>query len=560
MDDLIYHDINYILQEDKGIKWYFYLSDNKKIMYTNNRQGDWSTLESINSQPIKDFSATIDSLGVIRIVAYTTTRQLLYFEMIDGKWNNQVIERIYSRFQDIPYFFILASSSGVHILYYINHSLSRSGETLIHYYLYEGKWHGGRLWKFMSDQMTSFQSFFLDDKDRLHILFTQRWRQRFHLYHCRYDSLAFSWIEPTAIHSSSARHNYELHVDSTGNLHILWSRPMESQYQIRYLSKLSRGDDKYWKESIIHESSHKIKTPLIVEDHDLHCFWKEDKALYKMSSKDLGLSWSAPELLRESLDYDAVLLNITSWNKGRPKPIKMWGQEFPHISLAGIDLDSAGLQKPISKVSPIQLSAEDEIEEKEYVNWVDTKESIRSMKRENKRMREAINNLFSQIDHLNSIIFSLQDQMQLNERSLFNINAQIKQLSFQVKQLQLRSRQTKSKIYGIEQYVEAEQQEEKLDQLNEKQSPPEEEVQNISDVQNLDEHATIEEVQSLNEGQEGSHEINQNYEEDETEKEAQDLEEDREGISEEEAENKDTHRISLGNTTILINPENPENL
>ena len=119
-------------------------------------------------------------------------------------------------------------------------------------------------------------------------------------------------------------------------------------------------------------------------------FWKEDKALYKMSSKDLGLSWSAPELLRESLDYDAVLLNITSWNKGRPKPIKMWGQEFPHISLAGIDLDSTGLQKPIAKVSPIQLSAEDEIEEKEYVNWVDTKESIRSMKRENKRMRRPL--------------------------------------------------------------------------------------------------------------------------------------------------------------------------
>ena len=58
-------------------------------------------------QTYKGYSVTLDSKGIIRLIAYTTTRQLVYYEFLEGKWNSQVVDRIYSRYQDIPYYFIL---------------------------------------------------------------------------------------------------------------------------------------------------------------------------------------------------------------------------------------------------------------------------------------------------------------------------------------------------------------------------------------------------------------------------------------------------------------------
>lgn len=585
MNDMINHKINYILQDQKGVKWYFYLSENKKIMYTTKAEEDWSTHEYINSQPIENFSVTIDNTGIIRILAYTTTRHLTYFEFTDGKWRSQVIERIYSRFQDIPYFTILSSSTGVHILYYIDHSLSRSGELLIHYFLHKGKWHGGRIWKFISDQLTKFQSLCIDNKDRLHMIFTQKWRQRYHLYHCVYDPAALSWIDPITIHSSSDNHDYELYVDSQLNLHILWAKQVEQHYEIKHLSKFAKDSSPEWKESVIHQSAHEIKVPLIMEEKDLYCFWKEGKSLYKMYSKDLGQTWSAPELLKESLYYDAVLHNLAFLDNQQPKTMKVWGQAFPDVKLAGINLRSISDHDNAS--SSVLSSSYERTEQKEYIDWINMKRAIESLKQDNKRMREAINNLFSQLDHINSIVYSLQDQMQINERSLFNINAQIKQLNFQIKQLHMRIRQASSKTYGIQQY-----QAQDIDEFEERKSTEQEihdkiqiktseekleekpkdkeEISKETDDQSYEEQNKDQahgeqnlDLDKYNSKEETQGELEDQKEEKAEEKiDSQTEENNIDNATEqyEKKEEKNTQRITLGNTVILINPENPEDL
>jgi len=575
VNDMINHRINYILQDQKGVKWYFYLSENKKIMYTTKAEEDWSTHEYINSQPIENFSVTMDNIGIIRILAYTTTRHLIYYEFTDGKWKSQTIERIYSRFQDIPYFSILSSSTGVHILYYIDHSLSRSGELLVHYYLYKGKWYGGKLWKFISDQMTKFQSLYIDNKDRLHMLFTQKWRQRFHLYHCVYDPAVLSWIDPITIHSSSDNHDYELHVDSQLNLHILWTKAAEQNYEIRHLSKFIKDSSMEWKESVIHQSSHEIKVPLMMEDKNLYCFWKEGKSLYRMYSKDFGQTWSAPELLKESLYYDAVLHNLVFLDNEEPKTMKAWGQGFPNIKLTGINLNS--ISDHDNTTSSILSPSYERTEQREYIDLINMKRAIESLKQDNKRMREAINNLFSQIDHLNSIIYSLQDQMQINERSLFNINAQIKQLNFQIKQLHIRIRQASSRTYSIQQYQE---QNIDIDEFQESKSTEQEIQRDKIQIENHEEksaekneisaqkkdqlheeqnQAQSHQEQDLESDKQDSKEETQVITEDQRQEKAEENQNDK-AIEQDEEEEENTQRITLGNTVIYINPENPEDL
>ncbi|MFY9175940.1 MAG: hypothetical protein WBI74_08620 [Caldicoprobacterales bacterium] len=577
MNDMIYHRESYILQDQKGVIWYFYLSENKKIMYTTKEKKDWSSHDYINSQPINNFCATIDNMGIIRILAYTTTRHLIFFELTEGKWKSQVIERIYSRFQDISYFSMLSSPTGIHILYYINHSLSRSGETLIHYYLHKGKWYGGKLWRFMSDQITTFKSLFIDNKNRLHLLFTQKLRQRFHLYQCIYDPAALSWIDPIAIHSSSDNNDYELFIDSQLNLHIIWARETEKVYEIRYLFKPSKDTSKRWKEKVIHESTHKIEVPLILEDNNLYCLWKEDKSLYKMYSRDFGQTWSAPELLKESLDYDAVLHNLVVLDKGEPKNMRLWGQSFPNLKTAGINIDSTIFNKNTDH-GILRSSSYESTQQKEYTDYINMKPAVESLKQDNKRLREAINNLFSQIDHLNSIIYSLQDQVQINERSLFNINAQIKQLNFQIKQLQIRTRQASARVYGIQNTNDQHKNTNKLKESSKNQELEAEDKRIQIDTPEENKSISVENKPLPHESQDLDIDQMNTKEEDQEKAEKSKVEEEKveevkeepfkentddeteKHIEENGGEEENTQRITLGNTVILINPQNPDDL
>ncbi|HZJ83579.1 MAG TPA: hypothetical protein VFD57_07200 [Clostridia bacterium] len=442
-------NMNYVLQDQEDIRWYFTLSEDNKIRYTKRQGGQWSDYEYIDSPPIESYSATIDNKGIIRILAYTTVRQLIYYERINERWNARTLERIYSRFQNISYFSIQCSDLGTHILCYIDNSLNKSAELLIHYYLYEGKWYGGRLWRFMSDQKTMPQALSIDTANRLHLLYTQNFRQRIHLYYCIYDPIALSWEEPTNIHSSASLGQYQLHVDEFQNAHIVWTEIIDGQYQIKYLSKSITNSTEDWKEVVLYRSENKIQSPVILDNDYLQCFWKEDLSIYKMISTDSGVTWSAPEFIPDSSQYDTALLNYTLLENNVPKTWSLWGQEYPDLRLLGFDWN-AGDRLITSRNKKFNIIGSPD--------HIEIQQGISSLKRENAGLKDDIRNLFSEIQQLQPIVYNLQDQMQINEKALFNINARIKQLNFQVNQPKRSPRQANYNVIPSTSYQEEKKQ------------------------------------------------------------------------------------------------------
>jgi len=570
MNGLTKFESAYYLMDQEGTLWFFYLSENQKIGYAINIQGEWSAHKYIDSQPIKDYSVALDSKGIIRLVAYTATRQLVYYEFLEGKWNSQVIERIYSRYQDIPYFFIRSSALGVHILYYLNHSLSRSGETMVHYYLQGGKWNGGRVWKFVSDQMTVIHNSCVDHNNNLQLLFTQRWRNKDHLYHCVYDHASLSWMEPVHIHSTLSSHSYRLFAGSSGDLHILWSTETEGKYRIHHLLRPESVQDipNTWQKSMIHETTHRIETPVMAEDADrLYCFWKEDRLIYEKSSSDLGKTWSSPQPVRESMDYDATLLNYIYLNNGVPNSLSLWGQGYPTIKLAGTkdEIYSGKAQTQDAPKARLYPWSTDQ-QQRDSLALADMEKGMASLRRRNTSLGESIKELSAQVDRLNSLVYTLQEQVQINDRSLFNIHAQLKQLDFQMKQLQLRSRQVSPRVYDT----------------NENQHKPipitlgqngKIQVENIhsqsDDIINDDLKSSADDSETKESGKEGKTLEEQSEETGDVSKQEEDTQitsdsyihdEDSSETnnSPEDKGEREIERITLGNTTILINPENPE--
>ncbi len=53
MNGLTKFESAYYLMDQEGTLWFFYLSENQKIGYAINIQGEWSAHKYIDSQPIK---------------------------------------------------------------------------------------------------------------------------------------------------------------------------------------------------------------------------------------------------------------------------------------------------------------------------------------------------------------------------------------------------------------------------------------------------------------------------------------------------------------------------
>ena len=58
MNGLTKFECTHYLLDQEGTLWFFYLSENQRIGYATNIQGDWSTHKYIDSQPIKGYSVT----------------------------------------------------------------------------------------------------------------------------------------------------------------------------------------------------------------------------------------------------------------------------------------------------------------------------------------------------------------------------------------------------------------------------------------------------------------------------------------------------------------------
>ena len=90
----------FLLEDENENRWLFFLSSSKRIQYYKLGEEDKFQNNTVDSQPVRDFCATIDKNGTIRILAYTLTRQLDY-ELINNRWNVSFRKGLF-RFQISP--------------------------------------------------------------------------------------------------------------------------------------------------------------------------------------------------------------------------------------------------------------------------------------------------------------------------------------------------------------------------------------------------------------------------------------------------------------------------
>ena len=109
----------YLLESPSGLLWNIYIDEDMHLVYSKKQNNSWSSATLLDKFNMKNFSSTIDIEDKVHIVAYTTTKQLIYYQWNGNQWLYSIMTTLRSRFQDISFVKIVADENNVHILYHV---------------------------------------------------------------------------------------------------------------------------------------------------------------------------------------------------------------------------------------------------------------------------------------------------------------------------------------------------------------------------------------------------------------------------------------------------------
>jgi len=339
----------YILEETTGKRWHFKLSCERCVSYSYVKDGAWTKPVNIDMQKIKNFSAAIDAGDKIHLLAYTFSRQLLYYTWESDAWKGVILEKIVSRFQDISYLNVLTSHSLTHILYYISNSLKKATEHLIHF-VSDGKgWEGGKVWNFASDTSAVIFAGFVDEDDALHLSYGNQYKSESRLYVCNFSPLTLKWSSPINIHKGLLKHKdanmfADKNTSGSTDIHIIWKEEKKQENTVasfsinymRYNETLST--EEYSKtHRVLFDGESEPKLLVVNKIKTLACLWLSNENVYCIESSDNGSTWSSFREFAKTQNKNCFFYYFTSLvNALNPPTQVLWGSEASMLSIPSV--------------------------------------------------------------------------------------------------------------------------------------------------------------------------------------------------------------------------------
>jgi len=431
----------YLVEESLGKKWYFFLSDQQRIQYACNENGVWTEETPIDGQLVKTFSVTIDRNDKIYLLAYTLTKQLIYYEWDGSQWYQRLLYRITSRFENISRLLVLSTLSHIHLFYYIESSLKRAQESFVHAILEEGRWKSDVIMNFLTDQTVMPEMICSDYKGNLHCVYTKALRNRTQCYFIKYDNEHKIWTKPTLLFQRSGKcSGFNGFADPSNVLHMVWTEEIKEKYYLNY----RRIDTEVLSFSGTHVCIREATTPMLYpcihSGNGYHCFWNQDGRSMASYADKTGLHWDKARDIsdKELFPYIRIYKTLDS----RTHTVLELGDGYPGFKWSTSYSIVEG-QKSFESPDVDAKSNNKSNKEEQGSKQLDYQEEP-SILEDIRLLSEKIEKASSRMDDFYTALYQLQEYIRQKDKSFYQMDAQIRKLSFEIDQL--RTSRTSNRI------------------------------------------------------------------------------------------------------------------
>lgn len=384
-------DRQYLLEGPSGKLWNVYIDENMHLVYSKEEEGSWSDPTPLDKLYIRDFSCTIDSNDKVHIVAYSTKRQLIYYQWNGEKWLYSIMDTLRSQSQDVSFAQVISHREHVHILYYLENSLYRNRNPFYHYYGDGFHWKGGRAFTFSPEENVYISNISCQDNDRISLYYSKIYNGKTTVNKTEFNSQSYIWSDPQpAFDLSIYLDTPRVYIDRNGQEHLIGTHIQGNTHTLYYI--FHNGA-----QIPISSQSKPFGSPIMsFADNDIYVTWAADGKIFKSILNEKNNSF---HMLREvHMDSMSPVDHVTVGENG----ISYLESNWNDISFSRSMNDEA---------NPYYYPQADELE---------------ILQRDVNSIRNTLANFQHQLEDLYSLYSSLKDHILHYEKVIYQIQLAMK--------------------------------------------------------------------------------------------------------------------------------------
>lgn len=423
---------SYLIEESLGRQWYFTLNSRQLIEYSRRIEKSWTEPAQVDGQAVKLYTITIDMNDNIYVLAYNTSKQLICYEWKENQWYQRLLHSVSSRFENISYVEVLSTQANIHIFYYIENSLKRAQESLIHAYLKDGKWSSDVLMSFLTDQIVTPQIIRSDESGNLFCIYTRTIRDQTRCYYIFFDNKLNIWSKPGVLFQKPGEcSEFNGQMDSIGYFHLVWIEKSACNYRINYKKINPIIKNNAAVSVCIQDGTAQIETPCLRIGDQLHCFWIQDGNGMVSKGDASGQHWGVPKVITENPIAKYYKINKTL--DSRTQTLPSLGDGYPSFNwtLETI-LFNNRCDLPVQKQNEQKYTA---IKGHDKASKYEVSQSSNKFNQQIANFQSQLNEFEKKLDNFHTALYQIQDYIQQKDKSSFQTEAQIRKLSFELEQL-----------------------------------------------------------------------------------------------------------------------------
>ena len=420
---------SYLIEHKNGTLWHLSLSEDKKLQYARKRGNQWLSPVFADRLLIQSFSAAPGSTGEIYAAAYTHTKTMMYYEWDGVQWHQRFIQRIQSRFESVRFLHIVPAPKAVHIVYYIENSLRKTQESLVHYYLDRDEWRTGKGLAFPSDGGIVPRAIAADEVGSLHFFYTQKEQDSHQCHWVAWDVQARSWSTPAPLFRTKGDLvELQLQFIPKFGLCLLWTEKEDLLYSLRSMAR--RSESESWDPVRLHREE--LSAP-----QGIAVLGTGSPFVYSLAEDRLAVySWDGKAISVAGTPAGTVLTTYVHgiWQEDScPRMLSMIGTGPPNFEWSLLDAEKAAAKN--TPPPPTQEHSKTAMKGPAIKRAVKAHEHPAALEKELTGIKGQLSRLSSKMEELYGSLSLLRDHLSERENQNYQMETTIRRMDFELKQL-----------------------------------------------------------------------------------------------------------------------------
>lgn len=419
---------SYLIEHKHGALWHLSLSEDKKLQYARKRGNQWHMPALADRLLIQSFSAAPGPSGEIFAAAYTHTKTMMYYEWDGVQWHSRFIQRIQSRFESAGFIRVVPSRSAVHIVYYIENTLRKTQESLVHYYLDRDEWRTGKGLTFPSDGGVVPRAILTDAEGCLHFIYTQKNQDGVQCCWVVWDAGDRSWSDPVQLFSTCKALG-QFHIDEIPafGLCLLWTEKDGLIHSLR--GTVRRSDTAVWAPVQVFQEGPS-------EPQGFTVLGSRTPSVYSLTEdRLLCRSWEGtpfPMAAPPGAALQAYVYGVWSADTG-PRMLSMIGTGPPNFEWSLLDAEETAAKNRMPP--PVQERSKTAVNRASVKQTVKAHEHPAALEKELTGIKGQLSRLSSQMEELYGSLNLLRDHLSEREKQNYQMETALRRMDYELKQL-----------------------------------------------------------------------------------------------------------------------------